>query len=177
MIQTIEPKELAERKASGAVELIDVRTPAEYNGLHADGAENHPLDQLDPAAIMQGRNGDADQPLYLICQMGGRSMKACEKFVAAGYTNVVNVSGGTTLWHEHGLPVVKGKRQVIAIDRQVRIAAGSLVLLGVVLAAAVLPQWIGLALAGFIGAGLVFSGVTNTCGMASVLAMMPWNRG
>ena len=177
MIATITPKELYQLHTSEKkVDLVDVRTPAEFAGLHAEGAINHPLDRLNPQAIMQARNGSSDQQLYLICQMGGRSMKACEQFVAAGYQNVVNVEGGTALWEQQGLPVIRGKRQIMAIDRQVRIAAGSLVLFGVILALLATPSWVGLAIAGFIGAGLVFSGVTNTCGMGTVLAMMPWNR-
>ena len=175
-ILTIQPKELQQLREGGkVVDLIDVRTPAEFAGLHAEGATNHPLDQLNPNAIMGARNGSADQPLYVICQMGGRSMKACEQFVANGHSNVVNVEGGTMLWEQQGLPVNKGEKQVMAIDRQVRIAAGSLVVLGVLLAVALSP-WIGLGLAAFVGVGLVFSGATNTCGMATMLAMMPWNQ-
>jgi len=177
MISTIQPNELSKLKTDGEhVDLIDVRTPVEYAGLHAEGAVNHPLDSLDPAAIWQARNGSGDKPLYLICQMGGRSMKACEQFVQAGYDNVVNVTGGTTLWEQQGLPVVRGEKQVMAMDRQVRIAAGSLVLLGCALALLIQPAWIGIALGAAIGGGLVFSGATNTCGMAAVLAKMPWNR-
>ena len=100
-------------------------------------------------------------------------MKACEKFVAAGITNVVNVTGGTDAWVAAGLPAVHGERKVMALDRQMRILAGSIILLGVVLSIWWQPAiWI----AGFIGAGLVFSGVTDTCGMIAVLAKMPWNR-
>ena len=175
-VSTITPQEVATLSANGnSVELIDVRTPAEFQGLHATGAVNYPLDQLDPAAIMGGRKSDSS-PLYVICQMGGRSLKACQQFVAAGFPNVVNVEGGTNSWDEQGLPVTRGDRQVIAIDRQVRITAGSLVVLGVALAAVIQPPWIGLGLAAFIGAGLVFAGLTNTCGMATMLAKMPWNQ-
>ena len=177
MIQTIQPNELAAKRNEGQqIEIVDVRTPAEFAGLHAEGAINHPLDRLNPRAIMDARNGSSGEPLYLICQMGGRSMKACEKFVADGFSNVVNVEGGTALWDRQGLPVVRGERKVMAIDRQVRIMAGSIVVLGCLLAAVIQPMWLGLALAGFIGAGLVFSGVTDTCGMGTALAMMPWNQ-
>lgn len=176
MIATIQPNELAKLRSENQIDLIDVRSPAEYQGLHAEGAVNHPLDQLNPAAIIATRHSSADQPLYMICQMGGRSMKACEQFVASGHQNVVNVEGGTMLWEQQGLPVVKGEKQIMAMDRQVRIAAGSMVLLGAILAMAMQPAWFGLGLAAFVGGGLVFSGVTNTCGMARVLALMPWNQ-
>ena len=174
-IATIQPNELHQLQNGGkAIELIDVRTPVEFAGVHANGAKNHPLDQLDPQSIMRSRVGD--DPVYMICQMGGRSRKACEQFVAAGFPNVVNVEGGTALWQQQGLPVTKSDRPVMAMDRQVRIAAGSMVLLGIILASLLPTPLVGLCVAGFIGAGLVFSGVTNTCGMATVLAAMPWNR-
>ena len=80
--------------------------------------------------LMQARNGSGSEPLYVICKSGGRSQQACEKFIKAGFTNVVNVEGGTTACIEAGLPVVRGKK-AISLERQVRIAAGSLVLLGV----------------------------------------------
>lgn len=172
-VQEIQPNELAKLDK---FDLIDVRMPVEFQGLHAESAVNHPLDSLDTKQIMANRNGSSDQPLYVICQMGGRSRKACEQFIADGFPNVVNVAGGTTLWESQGLPVVKGKRQVMAMDRQVRIAAGSLVVIGAILGAALPTPYVGLAIAGAIGAGLVFSGVTNTCGMAKALALLPWNR-
>jgi rhodanese-related sulfurtransferase len=160
-------------KDGGKIDLLDVRTPVEYRELHAADARNVPLDQLDPAAVMHARNGSRDQPLYVICRSGSRGRQACEKFLAAGFTNVVNVEGGTLAWAEAGLPVVRGKA-AIALERQVRIAAGSLVLLGAGLGWLVHPAFT--ALSAFVGAGLVFAGVTDTCGMGLLLARMPWNR-
>jgi rhodanese-related sulfurtransferase len=98
---------------------------------------------------------------------------ACARLQAAGQANVVNVEGGTLAWAEAGLPVVRGPK-AISLERQVRIAAGSLVLLGAVLGWFVHPAFVGLS--AFIGAGLVFAGVTDTCGMALLLARMPWNQ-
>ena len=89
---------------------------------------------------MQARNGSKDEPLYLICRSGSRGRQACEKFLAAGFTNVVNVEGGTLACVEAGLPVVRGKK-AISLERQVRIAAGSLVLLGVLLGWLVHPAF------------------------------------
>ena len=85
----------------------------------------------------------------------------------------VNVEGGTLAWEQAGLPVVRGKK-AMSLERQVRIAAGSLVVLGTALGAFVHPGFLGLS--AFVGAGLVFAGVTDTCGMGMVLARMPWNR-
>ena len=172
-VTTISPRQLADLCQSGKIELIDVRTPIEYREVHVEIARNVPLDQLDAAALMHGRIGTANEPLYLICRSGSRGQQACEKFLAAGFTNVVNVEGGTLACVEAGLPVVRGKK-AISLERQVRIAAGSLVLLGAVLGWFVHPGFIGLS--AFIGAGLVFSGITGTCGMGMILARMPWNR-
>jgi rhodanese-related sulfurtransferase len=172
-LATVSVNQLAELDGGQEnIDVIDVRTPVEYREVHAAIARNAPLESLDPAQVMQSRNGNADQPLYVMCRSGNRSTKACEKFIKAGYTNVVNVEGGTTAWDEAGLPVVRGKK-AISLERQVRIAAGFLVLLG-----AVLSVWniYFAALSGFVGAGLMFAGITDTCGMAMVLAKMPWNQ-
>lgn len=169
-IQTITPARLAELSKGKPVELIDVRTPAEFGEVHVSFARNVPLDQLDPHTVHHGRS--ADDPLYVVCRSGSRGEKACEKIVAAGFPHAVNVEGGTLACVDAGLPVVRG-RKVMSLERQVRIAAGSLVLLGVGLGF-VHPAFFGLA--GFVGAGLVFAGITDTCGMGMLLAKMPWNR-
>jgi len=172
---SISPLDLAELCKSGTkIDLIDVRTPMEYQEVHVENARNVPLDQLDPLKVMQGRNGSSQETLYVICRSGGRGKQACEKFLAAGYTNVVNVEGGTLACVQVGLPVVRGKK-MISLERQVRIAAGSLVLVGAVLGWLIHPAFIGLS--AFVGAGLIFAGVTDTCGMGLLLARMPWNRG
>jgi rhodanese-related sulfurtransferase len=173
-VPTITPEELDERRQRGhAIELVDVRTPAEYREVHAEPARPVPLDSLDPDAVMRALGGSGGDPLYMICRTGGRGRQAAERFLAAGYTNVVNVEGGTLAWERAGLPVVRG-RKAMSLERQVRIAAGSFVLLGTALGAFVHPGL--LALPAFAGAGLVFAGVTDTCGMGMLLARMPWNR-
>ena len=131
-VATISPAKLAELAREGRkIELIDVRTPVEFREVHLEIARNVPLDQLDPKVLMQARNGSSSEPLYIICKSGGRGQQACEKFIKAGFANVVNVEGGTTACIAAGLPVVRGKK-AISLERQVRIAAGSLVLLGVI---------------------------------------------
>ena len=167
-VATITPDELTARRARGeAIELIDVRTPVEYREVHADLARNVPLDALDPTLL------PAHGTLYLICRTGGRGRSACERLAAAGHAHAVNVEGGTLAWAAAGLPVVRGKK-AMSLERQVRVAAGSLVLLGVALAVLVHPGFVGLA--AFVGAGLLFAGLTDTCGMGLLLARMPWNR-
>ncbi len=173
-VATITPSELeAMRLRGGPVELIDVRTPAEYREVHAEPARLVSLDGLDPRGVMEGRNGDKDTPLYLICRSGARGKRACERFLAAGYPNVVNVEGGTLEWERSGLPVVRGK-ETVSLERQVRITAGTLVVLSTALGFFVHAAF--LAMAAFVGAGLVFAGVTDTCGMGMLLARMPWNQ-
>jgi rhodanese-related sulfurtransferase len=170
---TISPRQLHEAVRAGkSVKLIDVRTPVEFREVHVDFARNVPLDQLDPARIAAERNGSGE-PLYVICRSGSRGQQAREKLLAAGHANVVNVAGGTQAWDEAGLPVVRGQK-AISLERQVRIAAGSLVLLGALLGYFAHPYWI--ALSAFVGAGLVFAGITDTCGMGMLLARMPWNQ-
>ena len=172
-VTTISPQDLADLCRDRKIDLIDVRTPMEFREVHIQEARNIPLDRLDAQAILQERNGLRDQPLYLICRSGSRGQKACEKFLAAGFSNVINVAGGTLAWAECGLPVVRGKK-TISLERQVRIAAGVLVVLGALLGWLVHPVFVGLSV--FVGAGLVFAGVTDTCGMGMLLARMPWNR-
>ncbi|MDM4015231.1 rhodanese-like domain-containing protein [Roseiconus lacunae] len=172
-MQTIDVKTLAERQAGGELDLIDVRTPVEYREIHAEGAVNVPLDSIDPDAVAASRNGHGSHPLYLICKSGNRSSKAAQKFIDAGIENVVSVDGGTTAWTNAGLPVVRGRKS-ISLERQVRIAAGFLTLLGAALGFFVHPYFV--ALSAFIGAGLMFAGITDTCGMGMMLAKMPWNQ-
>lgn len=170
-ITTITPSQLSELIQMGQkIDLIDVRTPAEYREVHIAEARNVPLDQLDPAALMHD-NGRRE-PLYLVCRSGSRGQKACEKFLAAGHGNIVNVEGGTLAWVAAGLPVMRGQK-AMSLERQVRIAAGALVVLGAALSV-IHPAFIGLS--AVVGAGLVFAGITDTCGMGMLLARMPWNQ-
>ncbi|MGE0606786.1 MAG: rhodanese-like domain-containing protein [Pirellulales bacterium] len=170
---TISPQQLHEIvQAGNDAELIDVRTPVEFREVHVDFARNVPLDRLDATGLAAGRNG-SERPLYVICRSGSRGQQACEKLLAAGCGNVVNVAGGTQAWDQAGLPVARGKK-AISLERQVRIAAGSLVLAGSLLGYFADPVWF--ALSAFVGAGLVFAGVTDTCGMGMLLARMPWNQ-
>lgn len=174
MTKTITAPELKNLILSGnRIDLIDVRTPIEFQEVHVEIARNQPLDRLDPKAIQSARNGTVQEPLYVICRSGARGGQACEKFIAAGFDNVINVTGGTNACTEAGIPVVRGKK-AISLERQVRIAAGALVFIGAALGFFVHPYWIGLS--AFVGAGLVFAGVTDTCGMGMMLARMPWNQ-
>lgn len=171
---TITPAKLNELLRSGQpVQVIDVRTPAEFREVHLDCARNMPLDELDAAALLKTRQQAPGGRLYVVCRSGNRSRQACEQLAQAGHKDVVSVEGGTLACVDAGLPVARGKRAV-SLERQVRIAAGSLVLLGVALGWFVHPWAFGLS--AFVGAGLVFAGITDTCGMGLLLARMPWNK-
>lgn len=173
-IKTIRPDELrADVEVGKPLKLIDVRTPAEFAGIHARDAESVPLDRLDVAAV-KARADVQREPIYVICQSGGRSADAARRLTEAGIEQVFSIDGGTRAWEAAGLPVVRGASRVIPMERQVRIAAGTLVLIGV-LAAWLINPWF-ILVSAFIGAGLIFSGVTDSCGMAAVLSRMPWNR-
>ena len=153
--------------------LVDVRTPGEFAQVHAVGARSMPLDALDPAAVSALRR-DPAEPIYLICQSGQRATKACQQLHNGGVDHVYCLEGGTVAWQKLGLPVERGESAVISLERQVRIGAGSMVLLGTVLAWHVHPAF--LLIPAMVGAGLLFAGVTDYCGMAMVFCKMPWNR-
>ena len=174
-MKNISASEFANLVLSGQqLDLIDVRTPVEFRALHVTIARNAPLDRLDPNEIEAARNGTASEPLYVVCRSGGRSRQACEKLLAAGVNNVINVEGGTMACVSAGAPVVRGKN-AIPLNCQVQIITGVTVVAGAV--ATVLTSnlyWLSLPI--LMGAGLVFSGLTNTCAMGTMLARMPWNQ-
>lgn len=168
----LSPRQLFDlAQSDSSLDLIDVRTPVEFREVHVAFARNVPLDQLDVAKCVASH--DAARPLYVICRSGARGKQACEKFAAAGFSNIVNIDGGTLAWEQAGLPVVRGKKS-ISLERQVRIAAGLIVLTASLLSAFASVYWIGLA--AFVGAGLIFAGITDTCAMGMLLARMPWNQ-
>jgi rhodanese-related sulfurtransferase len=172
--QSISAAELQAMLARGSpIDLIDVRTEAEFGEAHLKPARNIPWDQLDPAHAVATRTGSAEQPIYVICHLGGRGKLACQKFIATGFSNVVNVEGGIVACQQAGMDVIQGVRHM-PLERQVRIVAGGLTLIGALLALTVDSNWA--LLSAFIGVGLVFAGFTDTCGLGFLLAKMPWNR-
>jgi len=174
MITNISPTSLFGKITAGERPLVlDVRTPREYASAHVPGALLEPLESFDSlrvAALLS----PGQQSLYVICQSGTRARTAVEKLEVAGVKCCVLVEGGTSAWIEAGLPVERQQVGGISLERQVRIAAGSLVFVGTLLATFLHPLF--LVVPGFIGAGLVFAGITDICGMAMLLARMPWNQ-
>ncbi len=172
---SISPRQLYDLYQAGTpVDLIDVRTPAEFRSVHATIARVVPLDALNPKSVMEARVGSKQAPLYVICRTGARSARACERFRAAGYDNVVDVAGGTLAWEAAGLPIERGK-PILPLDRQVQLAAGTMALTGFACGELVSPSWFWLS--GFVGCGLVFAGATGFCPLGWIIARMPWNQG
>jgi rhodanese-related sulfurtransferase len=151
--------------------LLDVRTPAEFEEAHIEGSVLHPLGSLDPAEVARLVAGKAE--CLVVCRTGNRASQAAEKLRAAGLGTICVLEGGVQGWEAAGLPLIRGAK-TMSLERQVRIAAGALVLVGALLGYFVHPAWIGLS--AFVGAGLVFAGITDTCGMGMILARMPWNN-
>jgi rhodanese-related sulfurtransferase len=170
-MKTISPIEL-QKLLTGQpdLQLVDVRTPVEFAEVHVSLAQNIPLDELKPDFLSARRN----QPVYLLCRSGRRAEKAAGEFSKKGFIQPVVVEGGVLAWIEAGLPVIRGTTRVISLERQVRIAAGSLVVTGVLLGWFVHRGFFGLS--AFVGAGLVFAGITDFCGMGLLLAKLPWNK-
>ena len=154
--------------------VVDVRSPGEYASGHLPGAHNVPLDEL-PLAVPALRSAAERDGLLLVCASGARSERARTALAAEG-VEAAGLAGGTAAWTRQGLAVERPEgagRAVWAMDRQVRFAAGSLVLAG--LAAGLATPRARLLSAGVAG-GLVFSAATNTCGMAAALSRLPFNR-
>ncbi|MEV0011428.1 rhodanese-like domain-containing protein [Streptomyces sp. NPDC051840] len=172
----ISPASLSPTEAAARLEdftVIDVRAPGEYASGHVPGALNVPLDRI-PDAVPALKSASARGSLLVVCASGVRSTRACE-ILADADIDAVTLSGGTAAWEGdgHGLDRPEGAGAIWPMERQVRLAAGSLVVAGLV-AGIRFPaaRW----LSAGIGTGLVYSAVSGTCGMAAVLAKLPHNR-
>jgi rhodanese-related sulfurtransferase len=168
----LRPGELAELLRSRPdVRLLDVRTPGEFETAHVPGAYNVPLDTLGEHA--EEIRATVAEPVVLICQSGARARRAEEVLRDCTMPNVHVLDGGMNGWITSGAAVNRG-RQRMSLERQVRIAAGAMVATGALLALLVSPLWA--LLPAFVGSGLVFAGVTDTCAMGLLLAKLPYNR-
>lgn len=184
-VQTIDPAALA-GVAPGSI-ILDVRTRMEHDACRLCAPHEHvPLDQLDAPQFLQQHGCGLDRPLYLLCRGGTRARQAAEKFVAAGCQNVFVVTGGLEACRGLGQAVEghaasgsmssgnAATRGPITLERQVRIAAGAIIVLGAWLALtwsagfAIIPL--------LVGGGLIFAGITDRCGLALVLTKAPWNQ-
>jgi rhodanese-related sulfurtransferase len=166
----IDPRELTTRVSE--VTVVDVRTPGEYEAVHLPSSRNLPLDELEDHAGTIRAAIERGEQVVLLCRSGARAHRAQEKLVAAGLPELPIVEGGLLAWQQADGPVVQ---DVIRwdLERQVRFVAGSIVLLAV-LVSLIWPS--ARFVAGFVGAGLVFASVTNTCAMGMLLTKLPYNR-
>ena len=176
---TISASQFKQQKQLPASQLqvIDVRTQAEVNSESLGDCAHFPLQDLDSAAVkayLEQQGHDSSQPVHLLCASGQRATRAAEQLQNDLGHQLVIVEGGMNALKELGIDIAKGSGNIISLERQVRIAAGSLVVVGVILGLAVNPGFYGLS--AFVGAGLVFAGITDSCGMGMVLARMPWNN-
>ncbi len=174
-LPTLSATELKQMLDQRSVRLIDVREPGEYAGEHIAGAENRPRSRFQPEQFLSANDDRLDNRLIVLyCQSGNRSGQVGRQLLDAGFTQVAHLENGLPSWKAAGYPTQVNRNAPISLFRQVQIVAGSLVLTGTVLGAFVSPAW--LLLSGFVGAGLVFAGMTDTCVMGLLLAKLPYNQ-
>ena len=167
MTSTLNAADLKHQPA-GHSQLIDVRSPSEFASGHIPGAINIPMDQIESRLSDLSRG-----PIVLICQMGKRAQMTAD-ILGPCRLDLTVLEGGTAAWLQQGFPVVQSVKTRWSLERQVRLGAGLIVLTASILALTTNLRW--LALAGFVGAGLTFAGLTDICPMAEFLQRMPWNR-
>ena len=160
--------EAKRRVDAGKAVLIDIREPGEYAREHIAAARLVPLSRIHP------REFHAEQRAVIFhCQSGNRTCVNSGRLRGLGLREIHVLDGGLIGWKAAGLPTMLDRRQPIELQRQVMIAAGTIVLLGLLLANLVSPWFI--LLTAFVGCGLVFAGITGLCGLARLLRLMPWN--
>jgi rhodanese-related sulfurtransferase len=170
-LEPIAPGDAKSLAESGKAVLIDIREPMEHARERIPGARLVPLSRLDPQVLAAAAGG---KTVIFHCLSGNRTTTNAACLAGAAQGKAFVVAGGLAAWKQAGLPTALDRKAPLDLMRQVQIATGSLVVAGAVLAAAVSPWFI--LLAGFVGAGLAFAGTTGFCGMARLLARMPWNR-
>ncbi len=168
MLNKISPQEAHEKFTKGTAQLIDIRMPEEFAQISIEGSLLAPL----PVVSLQNLKPFIAQEVIFLCRSGNRTENA-QNTLQALSPHVYALDGGIIAWQKAGLPVRISKSAAIPLDRQIFIAAGSMVLIGV-LGSLAWPT--ALFLAGFVGAGLVFSGVSGFCGLGILLSKMPWNK-
>lgn len=171
-IPQIAPLEAKRRLDEGAAVLIDIREPAEHARENIAVARLVPLSSLDKSAFAAERASLKTTIFH--CQSGNRTCVNFDRLNALGLSEIYLLEGGINGWKQAGLPTRLDRKQPIELQRQVMIAAGSLVLAGFALAYLISPWFLAVSL--FMGCGLTFAGISGWCGLAKLLALMPWNR-
>ena len=165
-----DPQTVAAGLKSGKFHLIDIREADEFAREHIGGAVSIPLSQVEQADVKI----EAGRTAVFHCKSGMRTEANCARLASRINGDALLLDGGLDAWKKAGLPVRDNAKAPLPMNRQVQITAGTLVLAGVLVGGFIHPA--GYALSGFIGAGLIFAGASGWCGMANVLAAMPWNR-
>lgn len=169
-LNTIDAKTAEEWLNKEQAVLIDVREPDEYIREHIPQAHLVPLSGFNSEDFPK----EHDKIAIFHCHSGSRTEGAAPQILRSGFKDVYQLEGGIQAWRKAGLHVNENLKAPISIMRQVQIAAGGLVVLGIVLAT-LISVWF-VALSAFVGAGLVYAGVSGVCTMAAILSKMPWNR-
>lgn len=166
MIRYLSPQQVE----AGAATLIDVREYPEYAAAAIPGSVLIPLSTIEYKAD----NWRKDDEIVLVCRSGCRALDAAQRLEKIGFTAVAVLEGGMDAWQQAGLPAEESERKPWSLERQVRTAAGSMVVLSTVLGLTVSPWFFAWTL--FVGVGLTFAGLSDICLMATVLGKLPWNR-
>ena len=166
----VSAREAAQRLNTGKAVLVDIREPDEYAREHIPNAILLPVSALDKAKLKV----EAGQQTIFHCKTGMRTNSYCASLAAHVDGDAFMLEGGLDAWRSAGLPTAKNAKAPLEINRQVQITAGSLILLGIVLGWLVAPAFFGIS--AFVGAGLMFAGISGWCGMAKLLQVLPWNK-
>lgn len=169
-IHRAKPADVFSKISAGEdVLLIDVRETSEFNALRVAGFRSLPLSQISSKTF----SIQTDHDIYLLCRSGQRAALAANRMAELGIDRTFVIDGGLNAWVKCGLPVERGPDQVWSMDRQVRFTAGLLILNGLALST-INANW--LFLSAFVALGMVISAISDTCGMATMLRLLPWNK-
>ncbi len=170
VLTPLSAQETRHRLADRGAVLVDIREADEFARRHIPGAISQPLSGWEAADL----SIEPNQDVIFTCRSGMRTAGACDRLAARVSGPAYVLRGGVDAWGKAGLPLTVDAKAPLEIMRQVQIAAGLLVLTGVILGFIAAPAWFGLS--AFVGAGLIFAGATGFCGMARLLMLAPWNR-
>lgn len=170
MLPSLSPAEVYKRLEAGEIRLVDVREADELAAVSVPGAEAAPLSAL---SFLNLSPASAQKPIVFMCNSGSRTRANSDLLERVAAGPAWQVLGGVEAWQKAGLPVERSGKAVLPMNRQIQVAAGSVVLLSLLLSC-LSPIFIWVT--AFVGAGLIYAGLTGVCGMAKLLAKMPWNK-
>ncbi len=168
ILQTVSATDVHTWMLEGKIDLYDIREQDEYDYEHIEGSVLHPLSVFDATQIK------GDKICVFHCGSATRTANEAAKLLSVGYDDIYHMEEGMIGWKKANLPIVKAEKQVLPIMRQVQITVGIAIIIFIMLGHWVSPSFN--ILAGIVGAGLCFAGITGICGMAKFLSYMPWNR-